>query len=185
MRTRPVFFAVVELLLRAGVTTVAEAAFQDRVWRPGLEPLRALAQFRIVHCVVDDEVAFQRVRRRCLDNPVRRAHADRTGHDLADFARQRGAFDRISVEAPWMEVDTSEGYQPGLDEIVRFVNRPASLPAGGSRGGAADNCGQMAGSAVGVPLECGAVAPVHDGGEQGGDGVGVSGLGQRVADVLD
>ncbi len=126
MRTLPVFFAVVELLLRAGVTTVAEAAFQDRVWRPGLEPLRALAQLRIVHCVVGDELAFQRILRRGLDNPVRRAHADPgAAHNLADFARQRNAFDRISVEAPWMEVDTSDGYQPGLDEIVRFVNAPA------------------------------------------------------------
>lgn len=126
MRTLPVFFAVLELLLRAGVTTVAEAAFQDRVWRPGLEPLRGLAQLRIVHCVVGDELAFQRVLRRGLDNPVRRAHADPgAAHNLADFARQRNAFDRISVETPWMEVDTSDGYQPGLDEIVRFVNAPA------------------------------------------------------------
>jgi hypothetical protein len=125
-RTLPVFFAVVELLLRAGVTTVAEAAFQDRAWRPGLEPLRGLAQLRIVHCVVGDELAFRRVLRRGLDNPVRRAHADPwSGDDLADFARQRDAFDRVSVEAPWMEVDTSDGYQPGLDEIVRFVNAPA------------------------------------------------------------
>ena len=30
-RTLPVFFGVLELLLRAGVTTVAEAAFQDKV----------------------------------------------------------------------------------------------------------------------------------------------------------
>ena len=36
-RTNPVFFSVLETLLRAGVTTVAEAAFQDRLWRPGLE----------------------------------------------------------------------------------------------------------------------------------------------------
>jgi predicted kinase len=35
MRTLPVFFGVLELLLRAGVTTVAEAAFQDRLWRLG------------------------------------------------------------------------------------------------------------------------------------------------------
>jgi hypothetical protein len=56
---------------------------------------------------------------------VRRAHADPgPGHGLADFARQRAAFNRVAVEAPWMEVDTTEGYQPGLDEIVRFVNDP-------------------------------------------------------------
>jgi hypothetical protein len=43
---------------------------------------------------------------------------------LADFVQQRDAFDRVSVEAPWMEVDTTDGYQPRLDEIVRFVNGP-------------------------------------------------------------
>ena len=51
LRTLPVFFGVLELLLAGGVTTVAEAAFQDHVWRPRLEPLRGRAQIRIVHCV--------------------------------------------------------------------------------------------------------------------------------------
>jgi predicted kinase len=125
MRTFPVFFDVVEMLLRAGVTTIAEAAFQDHLWRPRLEALRGLAQLRIVHCVVGNEVAFQRVLRRAQGNPVRRAHADpRPGHDVADFVRQRNAFDRVSVQAPWIEVDTTDGYQPGLDEIARFVNHP-------------------------------------------------------------
>lgn len=126
MRTLPVFFGVVELLLRAGVTAIADAAFQDHVWRPRLEQFRGLAQLRIVHCVVTHDVAFRRVLQRGQDNPVRRVHADpRPDHDLAAFARQRDAFDRVSVEAPCMEVDTTDGYQPGLDEIVRFINSPA------------------------------------------------------------
>jgi predicted kinase len=58
MRTLPVFFEVIELLLTAGVTTVAEAAFQDHVWRPRLTPLLRLARVRIVHCVLDPGVAF-------------------------------------------------------------------------------------------------------------------------------
>lgn len=131
MRTFPVFFDVVELLLRAGVTTIAEAAFQDHVWRPRLEPLRGLAQLRIVHCVVGHEVAFRRVSRRTQGNPVRRVHADpQPGHDVADFVRQRNAFDRVSVQAPWLEVDTTDGYQPGLDEIARFVNDPRASTRG-------------------------------------------------------
>lgn len=122
-RTLPVFFGVVEMLLRAGVTTVAEAAFQDRVWRPRLEALRGYAEPRIVHCVVTAEVAFRRDLQRSRDNPVRSVHVGpRPDRDMADFARQHDAFDRVSVEAPWMEVDTTDGYQPDLDEIVRFVN---------------------------------------------------------------
>jgi predicted kinase len=122
IRTLPVFFGVLELLLRAGVTTVAEAAFQDRVWRPRLEPLRGLAEFRIVHCVVDADVALERIRRRRAEDPLRRAHVDssvtydptqRFGHET---------FDRVSIEAPALDVDTSDGYRPGLDEILAFVN---------------------------------------------------------------
>jgi predicted kinase len=126
MRTLPVFFGVLEVLLRAGVTTIADAAFQDHVWRPHLEPFRVLAHLRVLHCVVAHDVAFRRVLQRGQDNPVRRVHADpRRNHDVADFARHRGAFDRVSVEAPWMEVDTTDGYKPGLEEIVRFVNASA------------------------------------------------------------
>jgi hypothetical protein len=30
-------------------------------------------------------------------------------------------FDRVSVEAPWLEVDTSDGYEPELDRVVAFI----------------------------------------------------------------
>jgi len=121
-RTLPVFFGVLELLLRAGVTTVAEAAFQDKAWRPRLEPLRGLAQIRIVHCTVAADVAFQRTLRRRDENPLRRAHADPGPRDATDHARFHEAFDRISVDAPWIEVDTTDGYRPGLTEIVAFIH---------------------------------------------------------------
>ena len=120
-RTLPTFFGVLELLLRAGVTTVAEAAFQDRLWRPGLEPLRSLAQIRIVHCVVDEDVALERKVRRTEENPLRRAHADPAPHDMAAHALGHAAFERVSVDAPWIEVDTTDGYKPRLNEIVAFV----------------------------------------------------------------
>lgn len=108
-RALPVFFSVLELLLRAGVTTVAEAAFQDHVWRPGLEPLGALAQLRIVHYMVTADVAFRRVLQRGEAKPVRRVHVDpRPDRDNAGFARRRNVFDRVSVQAPWIEVDTTE-----------------------------------------------------------------------------
>ena len=122
MRTLPVFFDVLALLLNAGVTTVAEAAFQDQIWRPRLEPLRGLAQFRIVHCVVDADVAYQRSLRRRAENPLRRAHADPGPAEAAEHALRHNAFDRVSVDAPWIEVDTTDGYRPGLAEIVGFVN---------------------------------------------------------------
>jgi predicted kinase len=125
MRTLPVFFGVLELLLRAGVTTVAEAAFQDRLWRPRLEPLRDVARLRIVHCTVDAGVAFERIMRRAGQGPPRHAHADPGPRDAAEYAQRHRAFDRVSVDAPWIEVDTTDGYQPGLAQIAAFINHQA------------------------------------------------------------
>jgi predicted kinase len=124
-QTLPVFFGVLEMLLRSGVTTVAEAAFQDHVWRQRLEPLLALAQLRIVHCTVAADVAFRRTLRRAQENPVRGAHADPDPERPPDPAQHRldyRAFRRISLDAPALEVDTTDGYEPGLDQIVAFVN---------------------------------------------------------------
>jgi predicted kinase len=135
VRTLPVFFGVLELLLKAGVSTVAEAAFQDHVWRPQLAPLLGLAQLRIVHCTVDADLAFRRALRRAQDNPLRRAHADpvpKTPEDPddpqaeAEHRLRHLAYRQISLDAPSLEVDTTDGYRPGLDQIVAFVNRPAA-----------------------------------------------------------
>jgi predicted kinase len=119
-RTLPVFFGVLELLVKAGVTTVAEAAFQDHVWRPRLEPLLGLVQLRIVHCVVDDDLADRRVLRRAQDHPSRRAHADLH----PETSRLRRTFTRVTLDVPALEVDTTDGYRPGLGQIIAFVNDP-------------------------------------------------------------
>jgi predicted kinase len=121
-RTLPLFFNVLRLLLEADVTVVAEAAFQDRLWRPGLEPLAELAELRIVQCRVDAVVAHQRYQQ-LLAAGGRAAHASIVGTDLEDWRRAYASFDRVSVPAPSLDVDTTDGYAPGLAEIVAFVNR--------------------------------------------------------------
>ena len=93
-RTLPVFFGVLDLLVRAGATTVAEAAFQDHVWRPRLEPLVGLARLRVVHCTVAADLALRRVQQRGRDNPLRRAHTD-----FAALPSER-AFVRVAMDAP-------------------------------------------------------------------------------------
>ncbi|SHE94972.1 hypothetical protein SAMN05444320_10261 [Streptoalloteichus hindustanus] len=122
VRTLPTFFGVLELLLRAGVTTVAEAAFQDRLWRPGLEALRGLARIRVVHCVVDAGVAHARMLQRAKESSLRRVHAEPNPDDPAVHAEGHNAFRRVSVEAPWIEVDTTRGYDPDLGAVVDFVS---------------------------------------------------------------
>jgi predicted kinase len=122
LRTLPTFFGVLELLLRAGVTTVAEAAFQDRLWRPRLAPLRGLAQVRIVHCRVDADVAWARIRRRQREDPLRRAHADAHLAAASTHVVNHNGFQRLESDDPWIEVDTTDGYDPGIDQLAAFVN---------------------------------------------------------------
>ncbi|MEV6374821.1 ATP-binding protein [Micromonospora musae] len=113
---------MLQLLLTAGVTTVAEAAFQDRLWRPGLQPLFGTADIRVVHCRVTAQTAFDRVRRRQDENAIRRAHADMYLGDHQTHAVGHHGFQSVRLDVPEIEVDTSDGYSPGLDEIVAFVN---------------------------------------------------------------
>ncbi|GIF54291.1 hypothetical protein Air01nite_03860 [Asanoa iriomotensis] len=112
-RAYETFFGALRLLLAAGVTTVAEAAFQDRLWRQGLRPLLPLADVKVVQCYAADEVIEQRVGGR-----TRPAHAD------AQWVVR--AFERVVLGVPEIRVDTSDGYDPGLDEIVRFVGQKNS-----------------------------------------------------------
>ena len=125
-RTYPLFFEVLRLLLAGGVTVVAEAAFEDRLWRPELEALAGLARLRIVQCHVDHPVSFDRaVERAASTGHHARVHGDSTlGKRPEDWARAFESFERVSVDAPSIDVDTTDGYRPSLEEIVEFVFRP-------------------------------------------------------------
>jgi predicted kinase len=116
LRTFEAFFATVELMLRAGVTVVAEAAFQDKLWRPRLEPLAALGTIRIIRCDVDPAVARERIVRRRLAVPTRAAHSDRAWLDGPP-----PDWTPIAMDLPTLAVDTTDGYSPGLPEIIAFA----------------------------------------------------------------
>lgn len=117
-RTFTTFFEILELLLRAGATTVAEAAFQDHLWRPHLERFRTLANIRIIECVVDEEIARARQSDRDQQSTIRRAHV--AGWYPTDFTW-------ISLRVPRFRVDTSGGYAPPLSEIVSFAAQQSFL----------------------------------------------------------
>lgn len=116
VRTFPLFFATLRLLLEGGVTIVGEAAFQHRLWSQGLEPLRDLAELRVIRCRADDATMLQRRRERGAAVATRAAHAD---SDVS-LAIDPG-WDPIHLEVPTLDVDTAAGYSPGLDAIAAFA----------------------------------------------------------------
>jgi predicted kinase len=125
IETNAAFFETLRVLLSAGVTVVAEAAFQDRLWRRGLASLPASVETRIVHCAVDPDVARERIGRRMLGDELSRgAHQDGELLRALDAGTSwTTSFQPISIEAPSMRVDTTHGYDPELAEILAFVNR--------------------------------------------------------------
>ncbi|MEO8180885.1 MAG: AAA family ATPase [Deltaproteobacteria bacterium] len=128
VRATETFFAVLDLLIDNGVTLVAEAAFQDAVWRPALERLFGRATVRVVHCVVDPEIAYARVRQRMEEQHASRAaHADAAllGAPRTD-GKHTAPFAPISLDVPVLNVDTSAGYRPGLAEIASFARSAAA-----------------------------------------------------------
>jgi predicted kinase len=126
LRTLTTFFDVLRLLLSAGVKVVAEAAFQDRLWQPGLEPLLDHATVRIIRCIAEADVAHARVARRLDETPGRAAHDDRsylTARTI-DATNSPGTFGWITLPVPTLCVDTTDGYEPQLADILAFVNKP-------------------------------------------------------------
>ena len=119
--TLRVFFEALRLMVMAEVTMVAEANFQDRLWRSGLEPLADLARLRIVQCHVDPAIARDR-REAAADAGSGRFHARIIGDTVEDWEESFAAFERLSLAAPSVDVDTSHGFAPEIGEIVRFVN---------------------------------------------------------------
>ena len=84
--TRPtlaVFFEALRLMITAEVTVVAEANFQDQLWRSGLEPLADLARLRIVQCHVDPALARER-REAAARRESRRFHGRIIGEEIED-----------------------------------------------------------------------------------------------------
>ena len=74
-----------------------------------------------MHCAADPEVAFERIVRRHTEDSTRRAHPDPGADGREAYLKRLRAFDRVRLDVPSLEVDTTSGYRPGLAEIVAFA----------------------------------------------------------------
>jgi predicted kinase len=109
------FFQAVELLLRDGITLVAEAAFQHRLWAPKLQPLQEIAQIRLIVCSIDPVLARTRFIQRTMSDP------ERESYHAGGVLQLDNAYEPPRLAVPMLTVDTSDGYKPGLERIKEFV----------------------------------------------------------------
>jgi predicted kinase len=121
------FIGAVGFLTERGVTVVAEAAFQHRLWSEWLTPLYAQARVRVVICDVTPDVALSRRLARHREDPEReRLHPDATVQAILtgkpDVADVFAEYDPPSLSAPTLAVDTSVAeYRPGLAAIAAWA----------------------------------------------------------------
>ena len=123
VRTESGLSHLLGVLVEAGVTCVAEAAFQDGLWRHVLEPVQDRAELRIIRCTVDARTGWERGQARDHAHTTRAAHSRASG--LEDWTRFYDSFEDLSLPAPCIEVDTTDGYAPSLADVAAFVNCPA------------------------------------------------------------
>lgn len=119
------FFEIVDFLLTKQITLVAEAAFQHHLWTLPLERLSQISHIKIIVCVVDPHLARSRFVQRGLSDPNRlRFHGDwgvRATQEGIEVPL--GNYEPPHFPIPTLEVDTSDGYYPSLNDIEAFLLR--------------------------------------------------------------
>ncbi len=114
------FFAALDLLVAAGSSAIAEAAFHRERSAASLARLPDRADVAHLALHVDPSVALRRYRERAERGERHPAHAD-----LDNLERLADDVDTYLLDrpAPLLRVDTTEGCTPALADIVAFVER--------------------------------------------------------------
>lgn len=123
--TFAIYHGLLYELLKAGVGVVAECNYFRGVSEPELLPLAALGTPVIVHCQTSRELSVRRFVERHRQGLASRRYAF-DGERIP--ALQAGAlldsWDRaepVEIGAPVLRVNTTNGYEPSLDQIVSFI----------------------------------------------------------------
>lgn len=112
------FVEVIGVLLRGGVSVIAEAAFQHRVWTTLLEPFLATADVRVIVCETDAETVRQRLERRATEQPD---HAHFHGTATPD-----APYDPPHLGVPTCHIDTGRAARDALADARAFADASLS-----------------------------------------------------------
>lgn len=109
------YYSAIATLVSTGVSVIAESTFRQGVSEADLSPVLDRVRLKILQCRVSRALAIQR----CRDRPGREFLAEMLE------ARSEGNWTRVEapldLPGPVLTVDTSDGYRPGLPELIAFA----------------------------------------------------------------
>jgi predicted kinase len=117
-------FAVAELILAAGHGLVLESNFRSGISDAPLLALARLAPTVVIVCRVPNALRRQRFEERAAIGR-HRVHVDSA---VLDEWREDDTEFLIDIGVPRMIVDTTDGYAPDLERIVRFARGASVAP---------------------------------------------------------
>lgn len=122
------FFDAIDLLISKGISVIAEAAFQDKLWKPKLLNLLDKAEIKIIICKTPSDLTTIRFNNRLLNDPEReKFHGDKS----LNLVKGQGSlitetYEPVNIDAPTIEVDTTENYNPDIKKIISFIRQKNS-----------------------------------------------------------
>ena len=132
MHVYDTFFEAIELLISKGISIIIEAAFQDKLWRPRLLNLLSKAAVRIIICKTNPDLVKGRFINRLSINPNRGKYYGDQSLSLSPerFSSLVENYVPVNVDAPTLQVDTTDNYNPAIDEIINFIKQETSSKKG-------------------------------------------------------
>jgi predicted kinase len=113
-------FQTAREVLSSGTSCIIEANFLPDLAQQDLQPFLAIAELRQVHCSIPDDLVIERYKERSQAGERHPIHADDDAlEDLVQRIRDGGGRP-LPLDAPLLQVDATDGYNPGVGEIVEF-----------------------------------------------------------------
>ena len=122
---------IADALVSTDVNVVLEGNFRADLTANQLEPFLSRAYIRHVYCALDTDEIVERYANRLENDERHPVHVDTGDPEQLLAALQEKDYGPIRLPIPTLIVNTSDGFDPPLEDIVRFCQReePASVTA--------------------------------------------------------
>jgi len=115
-----ILYAIATEVLNAGVSCIIEANFRPHLARDDFAPLLRIAEGRQVHCTIPGDLVLERYRERSNAGERHPVHVSTGAEAALEEGIEQGDGDPLPLDVPLLQVDTSDGWNPDLPQIVAF-----------------------------------------------------------------